>query len=444
MARTFTYDGENRQVTATIGSGTSSYAYDGNGLRVSKTANGQTTTYVYDAFGNLAAEYGGESSSTCVGTCYVTTDHLGSTRLLTTSTGTVGARYDYEPFGQEIGAGYDGRTTAMGFMTTPDGTNPKYTGQQRDQETATDWFQVRQMSGAQGRFQSPDPANAGADPSNPQSWNGYAYVANNPLSYTDPSGMFGEATAGGCLFGPEGCAIGAAVDIGIALAGIFDGIFGGGGPPPSIAPSLATPSSPILQPSPDFDSQGWNDQVPDDGSGSVNSGTLFGSGNTSPFVFSATGAGSGTGGSLMGQVVSGITALPEMFFVGFGNLIFNNNPKGLVQIGGSLALAVGPEAVANALAPATLYHFTSAEAAAAIRSSGRILPGKGLFGSGVYGSAFRSPLAAKIMGARSVQAVVPFAAGLGTKASMIGPIPYVGAYRVIAPVTLFGGVPPLP
>jgi YD repeat-containing protein len=172
MARSFTYDGENRQVTATIGGGTSTYVYDGNGLRVSKTVSGQTTTYVYDAFGNVAAEYGGEPTTTCVGTCYVTTDHLGSTRLLTTSTGTISARYDYEPFGQEIGAGYDGRTGPVGFQTTPDGTNPKYTGQERDPETATDWFQVRQMSGAQGRFQSPDPGNAGADPSNPQSWNG--------------------------------------------------------------------------------------------------------------------------------------------------------------------------------------------------------------------------------------------------------------------------------
>ena len=52
VARGFTYDGENRQVTATIGSGTSTYAYDGLGQRVSKTVAGQTTTYVYDAFGN--------------------------------------------------------------------------------------------------------------------------------------------------------------------------------------------------------------------------------------------------------------------------------------------------------------------------------------------------------------------------------------------------------
>ena len=36
----------------------------------------------------------------------------------------------------------------------------------------------------------PDPAGlAAVDPSNPQSWNRYAYVMNNPLMYVDPSGL---------------------------------------------------------------------------------------------------------------------------------------------------------------------------------------------------------------------------------------------------------------
>ncbi|MGH9771272.1 MAG: hypothetical protein ACRD4Q_06200 [Candidatus Acidiferrales bacterium] len=36
---------------------------------------------------------------------------------------------------------------------------------------------------------SPDPGNAGADPGNPQSWNMYSYVLNNPLGLVDPSGL---------------------------------------------------------------------------------------------------------------------------------------------------------------------------------------------------------------------------------------------------------------
>jgi RHS repeat-associated protein len=39
-----------------------------------------------------------------------------------------------------------------------------------------------------GRWMSPDPANAGADPSYPQTWNMYAYAGNNPTTNTDPTG----------------------------------------------------------------------------------------------------------------------------------------------------------------------------------------------------------------------------------------------------------------
>lgn len=45
------------------------------------------------------------------------------------------------------------------------------------------------MASVQGRFNSPDPENAGADLANPQSWNAYAYVDNAPLTGVDPDGL---------------------------------------------------------------------------------------------------------------------------------------------------------------------------------------------------------------------------------------------------------------
>jgi len=155
-----------------------------------KQTTSGTTVYVYDAGGSLAAEYMTAQAANPCGTptCYVSVDQIGSTRLVTDSAGNVARRYDYLPFGEEVPAGTGGRTTAMGYQSQPDGLNPKFTGQYRDTESFLDYFHARYYSPAQGRFVSPDPGNAGADAANPQTWNGYAYVGNNPLIITDPNG----------------------------------------------------------------------------------------------------------------------------------------------------------------------------------------------------------------------------------------------------------------
>ena len=69
----------------------------------------------------------------------------------------------------------------------------KFTGKERDSESGLDNFGARYNASTMGRFMTPDWA---AKPvtvpyahfGNPQSLNLYAYVGNNPLSRTDPTG----------------------------------------------------------------------------------------------------------------------------------------------------------------------------------------------------------------------------------------------------------------
>ena len=61
-----------------------------------------------------------------------------------------------------------------------------------DAETRLDYFGARYYSAAQGRFTSADKPFADQHMENPQSWNLYAYVRNNPLTYVDPDGQKGH------------------------------------------------------------------------------------------------------------------------------------------------------------------------------------------------------------------------------------------------------------
>jgi len=106
---------------------------------------------------------------------YRHTDWLGSSRLATTSTGTVYSDTAYAPFGEQYA---NSGTSDLSF-----------TGMDQDTSSNLYDFPAREY-GIQGRWPSPDPAGLDAvDPNNPQSWNRYAYVQNSPLNLIDPLGL---------------------------------------------------------------------------------------------------------------------------------------------------------------------------------------------------------------------------------------------------------------
>ena len=109
------------------------------------------------------------------GTVYYHQDYL-SNRLITNSLGADVAEQGHFPFGE------------LWYPSTPV-TKFVLTGKERDSESGLDNFGARYDSSQYGRFMSPDPGNAGANPTNPQSWNMYSYVWDNPVNLTDPSGM---------------------------------------------------------------------------------------------------------------------------------------------------------------------------------------------------------------------------------------------------------------
>jgi RHS repeat-associated protein len=189
---TLAYDAANRMKTSQPSGGSlTSYVYDADGRRVKKTTGTTSTYFVYDAFGQLAAEYASTDPTGTAETHYLTTDHLGSTRLVTNQTGAVVSRHDYLPFGWELYSGLTGRTNGHGYLTSPEAVytpTQRFTGKERDSETRLDYFGARYYSAGPGRFTSADPKLTSGRPEDPQTWNRYSYVTNNPFRYVDPDG----------------------------------------------------------------------------------------------------------------------------------------------------------------------------------------------------------------------------------------------------------------
>jgi RHS repeat-associated protein len=189
-AHHYTYDAENRIVQVDSGT-TASYVYNENGKRARKNIGTPFTEFYYGPNGSVQSEYNGSTfpvqyvyaggaliaEYTTSTTEFVHGDHLGSTRLVTAVNQSIVDNLDYEPFGQQ---------TAGASATTH-----KFTGKERDAESGLDYFGARHHASAMGRFMTPDPIHIMKQKfADPQQWNMYAYVRNNPLRFTDPTGMY--------------------------------------------------------------------------------------------------------------------------------------------------------------------------------------------------------------------------------------------------------------
>ena len=188
--KSYTWDFENRMTQAVVpgtGGGTTTFKYDPFGRRIQKSGPLGTTNYVYDGYnvveevdngGNVLSRYTQGShvdewlaelrSGT---TSYYERDGLGSITSLSNSSGALANTYTYDAFGK--------LTASTGTLTNPF----QYTGREFDQETGLNYNRARYYDPSAGRFLSDDPIgfNGGND--------FYAYVANNPVIFTDPSGL---------------------------------------------------------------------------------------------------------------------------------------------------------------------------------------------------------------------------------------------------------------
>ena len=116
-------------------------------------------------------------------TYYRHSDWLGNVRLTSDLDQNVISDTAYAPFGET-------------YAQT--GTDTSFTGMDADTIGNDYDFPAREYGALTGRWPSPDPLGVGAvDPTDPQSWNRYAYVRNSPLGLTDPNGMDYEVCVGG-------------------------------------------------------------------------------------------------------------------------------------------------------------------------------------------------------------------------------------------------------
>ena len=168
-----TYDAFGRAVQTYNGSAYTQIVYAPNGTKFAFMNGASVKKYIAPLAAGLQAVYTANGAAPLY---WRHADWLGSSRLA--------SKVDHSVY-------YDGAYAPFGEPYAQTGTTDlSFTGQTQDTASGYYDFLMRQQSPSQGRWMVPDPAGrAAVDITNPQTWNRYAYVGNNPLNYIDPLGL---------------------------------------------------------------------------------------------------------------------------------------------------------------------------------------------------------------------------------------------------------------
>jgi RHS repeat-associated protein len=186
---TMSYDGENRLAQFQRYDSTVQLAYNAFNQRVRKRVNyGFPIRYIYGPDGKLLRteqNYSQPKNNIYFAGRLIWSGGYGG--VVPDRLGTVGGRY---PYGEDsnIFATYEGEGDG-GLM----------------------YAMNRHYSSQFMRFTSPDPYQASGGPADPQSWNRYAYVGNDPVNFVDPQGLMKrcppgtstDSTGFGCVAGTD-------------------------------------------------------------------------------------------------------------------------------------------------------------------------------------------------------------------------------------------------
>lgn len=194
--RTLAWDPDNRLASVTMpAGGTTTFAYDHTGTRVRKTTAAGVMRYPFagyevDSTGFITKHILAGDERIAVKradgqTLFYHSDHLGGVHVLTNQSGERVQLVEYDPWGKVT------RQEGSADLTH------RFTGEDFDPESGLLYFGGRYYDPALARFTIPDPYIP--RPSDPQAFNRYAYVRNNPVTRIDPSGYEdADADSAGC------------------------------------------------------------------------------------------------------------------------------------------------------------------------------------------------------------------------------------------------------